>query len=402
MTQDENSAEESGMDLDIENLDIETLLITSGRSDEESSLAPVLYPATVFENPSLAEAHRMSTDPDATRLYTRYGNPTIQAFEKAMAELEGAEKARAFASGMGAVATLILGVCETGDHIVAQSQMYAGTVSLLNFISERLGIEVSVIDGLKPGEFEKAVRKGKTRLILAETPANPQLGIVDLEELGSIKGPITVVDSTLASPVIQTPLKYGIDVSLHSATKTIGGHNDATLGVISGTKELLDWLFSPAVLFGANAAPSEALKGLKGIRTLGVRQERQCNSALVLAEMLESHSAVESVSYPWLKSHPQHKLAKKQMSSGGSLVCFDVKNKEAAVKFIENTQLARLASSLGGPETLVTHPASTTHVDLNPQEMDSAGISAGTIRVSLGLEAAVDIVADFEEALARI
>ncbi len=399
MTQDENSAEESGIDLDIENLDIETLLITSGRSDEESSLAPVLYPAAVFENPSLAEAHRMSTDPDATRLYTRYGNPTIQAFEKAMAELEGAEKARAFASGMGAVATLILGVCETGDHIVAQSQLYAGTVSLLNFVSERLGIEVTLVDGLKAGEFKKAVKKGKTRLIFAETPANPQLGIVDLEELGSIKGPVTVVDSTLAPPVIQTPLKYGVDVSLHSATKAIGGHNDATLGVISGTKELLDWLFSPAVLFGANAAPSEALKGLKGIRTLGVRQERQCNNALALAEMLQNHSAVESVSYPWLESHPQHKLAKKQMSSGGSLVCFDVKDKEAAVKFIENTRLARLASSLGGPETLVTHPASTTHVDLNPQEMDSAGISAGTVRVSLGLEAAADIVADFKQAL---
>ncbi len=383
---------------------IQTRLITSGRGEDESSLPPVLYPATAFENPSLAEANRMSSDPNETRLYARYGNPTVDAFQKAMAELEGAEKSRAFSSGSGAVATLILGLCETGDHIVAQSQLYAGTVSFLRFVAERLGIEVSFIDGMSSGAFVEAVNK-KTRLIFVETPANPQLGIVDLSELAEIKGPIKVVDSTLAPPVVQTPLKFGVDLSLHSATKSIGGQNDATLGVLSGSAELLNWLWTPSVLLGANAAPSEAYKGLVGIRTLGVRQERQCASALKLAKWLEGNSLVESVSYPSLEAHPQYELAKKQMSSGGSLICFDIKDPEInsrASKFFDCVKLAKLASSLGGPETLVTGPAFTTHVDLTEEEMKEAGISKGTVRVSLGLEHVDDIIADFEQALSAI
>lgn len=384
--------------------DIQTRLITSGRSEDESSLAPVLYPTTAFENPSLEEAYRMSTSPDEVRLYTRYGNPTIQAFEKAVADLEGAEKSRAFSSGMAAISTLIFGLCEAGDHIVAQEQLYAGSVSLLNFVAQRFKIEVTFVDGTKSGEITNAVQK-KTKLVFVETPANPQLGIVDLEEVAAIKGPITAVDGTLAPPVIQTPLEFGVDLCLHSATKAIGGHNDATLGVISGSAELLNWLWTPAVLIGSNAAPTEAHKGLSGIRTLGVRQERQCQNALALAEMLESHSLIESVSYPALKSHPQHELAMKQMKTGGSLVCFDIKDPEEnsrVKKFFDCLQIAKLASSLGGPETLVTHPGSTTHVDLNPEEMKAAGISQGTIRVSLGLEYAADILADFEQALYQI
>ena len=385
-------------------LDIQTRLITSGRLEGESSLAPVLFPSTVFENPSLEEAHRMSIDRNETRLYTRYGNPTIEAFELAMAELEGAEKSRAFASGMGAIASLILGVCETGDHIVTQFQLYAGTKTLFHFISERFGIGVTFVDGLKPNSFIKAVNP-KTKLVFVETPANPMLGIVDLQELQEIRGAITVVDSTLAPPVIQTPLQYGVDISLHSGTKAIGGHNDATLGVISGAKELLYWLWLPSVLIGANAAPTEAFKGLNGIRTLGVRQERQCATALALAEMLESHPLVAFVSYPGLKSHPQYNLAQKQMKTGGSLVCFDIKDPEntsRAKRFFDHIKLIRLASSLGGPETLATHPVSTTHVDLSPQEMEAANISQNTIRVSLGLEHEADILADINQALEAV
>ncbi len=389
--------------------DIETLLITSGRDKDEPSLPPVHYPAAVFENPSLDEAHRMSQDPDAFRLYTRYGNPTTNAFEAAVAELESAERSRAFASGMGAIATVLMGICETGDHIVAQSQLYAGTITLLKFLSERFGIEVSYVDGIAQGEFQRAVQKGKTKVIFAETPANPRLGIVDLEELGKIPGPIKIVDSTLAPPVIQTPLKYGIDIVIHSGTKFIGGHNDATLGVASGSDDLMRSLWVPAVSFGANASPGEALKGLKGIRTLGVRLERQCASALELAVRLGDHPQVESVSYPWLESHPQHELAKKQMRSGGALVCFDIKApnvpkklKERARQFFDEIKLVRLASSLGGPETLATHPASTTHVDLEPEELAAAGIGEGSIRVSLGLENIDDIASDILGALDRV
>ncbi|MCU0275057.1 MAG: PLP-dependent transferase, partial [Acidimicrobiales bacterium] len=241
---------------------------------------------------------------------------------------------------------------------------------------------------------------GKTMLVFAETPANPRLGIVDLEELGAIKGPITVVDSTFATPLVQRPLEYGVDLALHSATKAIAGHNDATIGVVAGSAELLAWLWGFAVLHGANASPFDAMNGLRGIRTLAVRLRQQTETAQALAEFLEAHPAVSAVSYPGLASHPQHELARRQMSSPGGLLCFDVAGgAEAGRVFVESTRIARLATSLGGPETLVTHPASTTHVGLTPKELAEAEIGPGTVRVSVGLEHVDDVIADFAQAL---
>ena len=194
-----------------------------------------------------------------------------------------------------------------------------------------------------------------------------------------------------------------MQLSLHSATKSIGGHNDATLGVVSGSDELLQWLWSFAVLQGANAAPFDAMNGLRGLRTLGVRIERQSASAMRVAEILETHAAVASVRYPGLPSHPQHELAKRQMTSFGGLLTFDLAGGlEAGRRFVESTRVACLATSLGGPETLVTHPASTTHVGLLPDELEDAGITPGTVRVSIGLEHADDLIADFLDALAAV
>ena len=379
----------------------ETRAIRAGRADNDTALAPILWATTTFVTPTVAEGRRMATITGANRFYTRYGNPTVRGFETAIADLEHAEDARAFASGMGAISAVILGLCSKGDHIVAQKQLYAGTQLLLLGACPRFGIDVTFVDGTEPGAFAGAVRPGKTQLVFAETPANPKLAIIDLEELGAIKGPMTVVDSTFATPLAQRPLQYGVDLVLHSATKAIAGHNDATLGVVAGSSELLQWLWGFAVLQGANASPFDAMNGLRGLRTLGVRLRRQTELAQRLADALEGHAQVDSVSYPGLASHPQYDLAKRQMELSGGLVTFDVRGGlDAGVRFVESLKIAQLATSLGGPETLVTHPASTTHVGLTPEELADGGITPGTIRVSCGLEHPDDIVDDFAQALA--
>ncbi|MXW41838.1 MAG: aminotransferase class I/II-fold pyridoxal phosphate-dependent enzyme [Acidimicrobiia bacterium] len=378
----------------------DTLAVLAGRGLAGAELAPTLYPTTTFRIPSLALGRQMALDPTESHYYTRNGNPTAAAFENAMAEMEGAEAARAFASGMGAVSCVVLGLCSTGDHIVAQRQLYSGTLFLLQAVCPRFGIEVSFVDCAESGAFQAAVRPGKTMLVFAETPANPGLELVDLAELGAISGPFKVVDSTFAPPPITRPLDYGVDLSLHSATKGIGGHNDATLGVVSGTAELIASLWAFATLQGANAAPFDAMNGLRGLRTLGVRLERQSASAQDLAAVLVDHPKVVSVSYPGLSSHPQHDLAARQMRMFGGLLSFDlVGGCETAERFVQHLRLAQVATSLGGPETLVAHPASTTHAGLLPEELKGAGIGPGTIRVSVGLEHGDDVVGDILQAV---
>jgi cystathionine beta-lyase/cystathionine gamma-synthase len=378
----------------------DTVAIRSGRVGDATSLAPVLWPTSTFASPSVDDARRMATSVGADRFYTRYGNPTVRGFEDAIAQLEGAEAARAFSSGMGAVSAVVLGLCSSGDHIVAQRQLYAATQLLLQAVCPRFGIDVTFVDGTEPGAFAAAVIPGKTVLVLAETPANPKLDVIDLDALGAIAGPVTVVDSTFGTPILQQPLRHGVDLVVHSATKGIAGHNDATLGVVAGSKELIDWLWGFAVLQGASASPYDALNATRGIRTLPVRVERQCATALALASALEADPRATDVRYPGLASHPQHELATRQMSAGGTLVAFDVVGgRDAGCRFVEGVQLAQHATSLGGPETLVTHPASTTHVNLLPDELAANGIGPGTIRVSVGLEHVDDLLADLDRAL---
>jgi cystathionine beta-lyase/cystathionine gamma-synthase len=345
----------------------------------------------------------MATGVGAARFYSRYGNPTVNGFEDAIAQLEGAETARAFASGMGAISAVVLGLCSKGDHIVAQRQLYAGTQLLLQTVCPRFGIDVTFVDAAEPGAFAAAVIPGRTTLVFAETPANPRLDLVDLAELGAIAGPMTVVDSTFATPLVQRPLDYGVDLVIHSATKAIAGHNDATLGVVAGSAEVVNWLYSFAVLQGANASPFDAMNGTRGLRTLGVRLERQSANASELANFLEGNALIEEVRWPGLESHPQYELAQRQMALPGGLLTFDLSGGlEAGRVFVESLQIAQLATSLGGPETLVTHPASTTHVNLTAEELEANGIRPGTVRGSVGLEHAGDLVADFHQALAAV
>jgi cystathionine beta-lyase/cystathionine gamma-synthase len=372
-----------------------SIAIRAGRARDPRAMAPTLWSSTTWVNESLDDARRGATRPRSDRFYARYANPTVQGFEDAVAELEGAEAALAFGSGMGAIATAILGLCSTGDHIVAQRQLYSGTLLFLQGVCPRFGIDVTFVDGTVPGALTAAVRPGKTMLVIGETPANPMLSLTDLEELGSIRGPITMVDSTFATPVLQQPLSYGVSLVMHSATKGIAGHNDATIGVVAGERDLIEALWGYSVLHGSVASPYDAMNALRGIRTMPVRVERQCATALRLATCLEAHPAVAKVSYPGLASHPQHELAQRQMSAFGTVVAFDLAGGlEAARRLVEGVRIAQMATSLGGPETLVTAPALTTHVGLDAEELAEAQITPGTIRLSVGLEDADDLARD--------
>ena len=348
----------------------------------------------------MADANRRATSLRADEFYGRYANPTVRSFEEVIAALEGAEDAMAFASGMGAIATTVMALCSSGDHIVATKQLYAGTLTFLQGPCARFGIEVSLVDGTVPGAIAAAVRPGRTMLVLAETPSNPRLELCDLDEIGSITGPFTVVDSTFATPLGQQPLAHGVDLVLHSATKGIAGHNDATIGVIAGEQELVDSIWGYGVLHGAMASPFDALNALRGVRTLAVRTAHQAATAQRLGEWLEAHPAVAAVHYPGLGSHLQHDLAKRQMRQFGTVLAFELQGgRDRVAKVLDRVQLVRRATSLGGPETLVCHPMTTTHAGLTADEQADTGVTEGLVRVSLGLEDAADIIADFADAL---
>ena len=346
----------------------------------------------------------MATSVGADRFYSRYGNPTVNDFEQAVADLEGAEAARAFSSGMGAVSGVVLGLCSSGDHIVAQRQLYAGTQLLLQTACPRFGIDVTFVDGTEPGAFAAAVRPGKTVLVWAETPANPKLDLVDLDELGAIAGPMTVVDSTFATPLgaaAARPRRRPGGPLGHQGDRRPQRRDPRCGGRQRGAARL-------AVVLRGPAGRQRVARSTRST-ACGASARSRCGSAASprarwrLAERLEAHPKVESVRYPGLASHPQFDLAKRQMALPGGLLCFDVAGGlEAGRTFVESVELAEMASSLGGPETLVTHPASTTHVNLTPEELEANGIGPGSIRVSVGLEHPDDIIADFEHALSRI
>ncbi|MSW21349.1 MAG: aminotransferase class I/II-fold pyridoxal phosphate-dependent enzyme [Actinobacteria bacterium] len=384
----------------MDRLNNETQAAIAGREQAGGSLAPPLWATTAFSSTDPAEAACSAGSTRPSRFYTRYGNPTINAFEEAVAALEGAEAALAFGSGMGAVASTVMALCSQGDHIVAQRQLYGGTLFFLQTVCPRFGIDVTLVDATEPGAFREAVRPGRTMLVLAETPSNPRLALADLEELGSLRGPFTVVDSTFATPMIQRPLEFGVSLVLHSATKAIAGHNDATLGVIAGESDLIDAVWAYSTLHGSVASPFDSWNALRGIRTLGVRVERSSRTALALARFLEAHPAVASVSYPGLDSHPQRGLAARQMSAGGGMLSFELRDADRAHGVLEALQLVRVATSLGGPDTLMCHPASTTHAGLAADLQQLIGVTAGLLRVSVGLEHLDDLVLDLQTALA--
>lgn len=336
--------------------------------------------------------------------YSRTGNPTRAALEKCLASLENAEYGLAFASGLAATSA-VLSILRPGDHVIAAADIYGGTYRLFEKVYRPLQIEFTYIDGRNTDEFERANRP-ETKLIWIESPTNPLLQLVDIAAVASIAkahGVILAVDNTFATPYLQQPLELGARVVVHSTTKYIGGHSD----VVGGAVVTSDESIYEAVKFYQNAAggipgPFDCWLALRGVKTLAVRMRQHCENALAVAQWLEKHPFVESVSYPGLASYPQHELAKKQMSSGyGGMVSFQIKGgREEANKFVKSLKFFSFAESLGGVESLACYPPSMTHGSVPKEEREKRGITDGTIRLSIGIEDVEDLIEDLNQALA--
>lgn len=339
-------------------------------------------------------------------IYTRLGNPTIGALEHLVANLENGYGAIAVSSGMGAVNTIYMGLLSQGDHMVSSAAVYGPSRSVMEKQWSRFGVESTYVNTANIEEIKKAI-KPNTKLLYIETPANPTMDITDIHEataLAKKHGIITVVDNTFCSPHLQKPLDFGADIVFHSMTKFLNGHADVVAGIIvTKEKELYNKLRPIMVNLGVNMDPHQAYLVIRGIKTLAVRVDRAQESALKIAKYLEDHPKVEWVRYPGLQSHQQHELAKTQMDGFGTMLSFEVKGGYQAGKVImDNVQVAMLAVSLGGVETLIQHPASMTHSKVSSDSKLKAGITDGLVRYSVGIENVEDLIEDLEQALNKI
>ncbi len=371
---------------------------------EAPSLSPPIYHTSTFRLSSARAGAKMSLATHPTLLYTRWGNPTTRRLERAVASLEGGEDALATASGMAAITVAVFTVIGAGDHVVAGRTLYAATEELFTRILPRFGVRVTFVDPRDATRFLRAIGR-RTRLLYVETPSNPTLELTDIaavSAVGRARGIPVFVDGTFASPFNQSPLALGADVSLHSSTKYIGGHADVTGGLVVGSRAFIERAWKTVKIFGPAASPLEAWLLLRGLRTFALRLERHNANALALAQFLEGHSAVERVHYPGLPSHPQHALARRQMRGGTGMLSFEIRGGiDAGRRFVESVEVATLAVSLGGVETLVEHPATMTHGMLSREERARGGVRDSLIRVSVGIEDRDDLLADFAAALNR-
>lgn len=335
-------------------------------------------------------------------IYSRYANPNVDEFIAKMAALEGAENGWATSTGMAAVFTLLGALLKSGDHVVACRSVFGSTHKLLTEILPAWNIETTYVDFDRPEAFEAAITPA-TRLLYLETPSNPGLDLLDISYLAEItrrKGILLVVDNCFATPLLQQPLELGADVSIHSATKYIDGQGRTMGGVILSSGEIIEKVKAFARHTGPALSPFNAWVLSKSLETLDVRMERHCKNALEIAERLERHPAVASVRYPFLPSHPQYGLAKRQMKAGGGIVSFELKEGlEAGKRLLDKLQLFSLTANLGDVRSIATHPASTTHSKLSPEQRQAVGISDGLVRLSIGLEDVEDIWEDIEKAL---
>lgn len=373
-----------------------TKTIHAGQKPEETSGA-VMPP--IFQTSTYAqEAPNQHKGYD----YARVGNPTRTALEKMIAGLEGADEAACFSSGVAAMDALMK-MLRPGDHVVTTNDLYGGSYRLFTKVFEPYGINFTFVDMTDLDKVKAAITP-KTRLMWIETPTNPLLRVVDIKALVELAKPndiLTVVDNTFASPYLQRPLEFGADAVLHSATKYLAGHSDVIHGAVaSSNKEIMENLRFQTKTSGAVPGPMDCYLTLRGIKTLSVRVQRSVDNARQIAEFLENHSKVASVLYPGLSSHPQHELAKKQMDDFGAMLSFTLKNDsiEAAVKFMSNTKIFTLAESLGGVESLISHPASMTHGSIPKDVREKAGLKDSLIRISVGIEDADDLIDDLNQA----
>lgn len=375
----------------------DTLLVHAGepRPRNAGAVAMPIYQSSTFEETEARGYHDIR--------YARLSNtPTHDALHGKLAALEGAEAALATASGMAAVSATLLSLLHVGDHLLAQEGVYGGTHDLLRRDLPRLGITVSFVPGDDPAAWREAATQ-RTRLFYLESITNPLIRIGDLEAAAAFAGErdiVSVVDNTFATPLGFQPLRHGFDLALHSATKYLNGHNDLIAGAVTGSAARVREVKRTLDHLGGSLDPHACFLLQRGLKTLGVRFRQQCATALAVARFLEKHPAVARVNHPGLESHPQHARARKLFAHFGAMLSFEPKaGAEAAERMFSRLRIPLHAPSLGGPETLVTRPAASSHAGLSPEERAQSGISDGLVRVSIGLEAQEDLIEDFDRAL---
>lgn len=378
----------------------------TGEPDPDSAVvAPIHYSAT-FRARDATDFADMATRPRHGAFYTRYGNPTHARVARIVAALEETETALLTGSGMGAISTAVLGLVKAGDHVIAQSRHYMGTATLFSELLPRMGVTVSIVEQTDVAAIAAALRP-ETALIMVESPVNPTLVLTDLAAvaaLGRAHGVLTIADNTFASPINQKPHALGIDIVVHSATKSLGGHHDLTAGVICCSNALAERIWSTHIVLGSVLSPMDAWLLLRGLRTLAIRIERINANALALAGWLEQQAEVERVWYPGLSSHPQHDLARRQMSPGfGPVIAFAVRGDfDATSRLVASLTLATQAVSLGGVHSLIVHTAAMWAGSLDDAQMAAAGIERNVVRLSVGLEHIEDLKRDFRAGLDRL
>jgi cystathionine beta-lyase/cystathionine gamma-synthase len=365
-------------------------------------VTPPIYQTSTFEVTDNEEQQRVTT---TDRYYTRWGNPTITLAEQTIAELEGTDAARTFASGMGAITSTVMAFLKAGDHIVSQQDVYGGVAKFFTQWLPKMGIETTFVDTTDYEQYERAVRKN-TKLLYLESPTNPSLRVVDFKKAAAVArkhGLISLIDSTFGTPINQRPAEYGIDLVMHSGTKYLSGHADLTCGVVCGRQELMDQLWETRTTLGNCMDPHAAWMLTRGLKTLAVRVARQNENALRVAEFLSRHAKVRKVHYPFLENHPQHGVAREQMSGGGGMVTFEVEGTgEDACRVSEAMRLFTLATSLGGVESLVSIPVLTSHAMISAELRKKMGVTEQMVRLSVGIENADDLIADLERALQAV
>jgi len=370
-----------------------------------SHVRPIYQTSTfIFEN--VEQGARRFAGEEEGYIYTRLGNPTVTDFEKKIALLEGGEAAAAFGSGMGAITAPIMALVSAGDHIVSAKTLYGCTHAFLSHLITRFGVETTFVDATDVKNIEAAIRPN-TKVVYVESPANPNMALVDITAVAQVAhkhGAKVIVDNTFMTPYWQRPLELGCDVVVHSATKYIGGHGLVVAGVTVGAKDFIDEVKVTTLKdIGAVISPFDAWLLTIGLKTLGVRMEKHETNAMMVAKWLEENPKVDKVYYPGLASHPQYALAKKQAEGFGAMIAFELKGgMDAGVTLMNSVEMIHLAVSLGNVDSLIQHPASMTHSPYTEEERLAAGISDGLVRLSVGIEEPEDILADLEQAFAKI
>ncbi len=364
-------------------------------NEQEHSAAIFLTSSYRFN--SAEEAAKRFDKKEEGNVYSRFTNPTVDAFQNKLAALEGAEKCQATATGMSAIFATIMTILRPGEHMVASRCMFGTTIVLLNDIIEKFGIKVTFVDLSNLDAWSSSVQKN-TKLFLLETPSNPLGEVVDIEKLAAISKKnniVLAVDNCIMSPALQTPLSLGADLVIHSATKYIDGQGRCLAGAVAGKGTIIDDISSFTRSTGPTLSPFNAWIVLKGLETLSLRMRAHCESAMTLASWLESQTFVEKVHYVGLNNHPHHEVASKQQSGFGGIVSFQVKGgRKEAFRLINNTKMISITANLGDAKTTITHPSSTTHIRLTDEEKKQTHITENLIRISVGLENVEDIIAD--------